>query len=188
MSVWRNMMNYLGLGPDDAYDDYDAPMEPERPTARPTRAPSYAADLEGNSVRTIPPRPGGPREAHGVAPRGSVMGPDEMPSVSVKPRPASTTVRTVSSPNAKPSTVRPRRFEQAQEVADRFKEGQPVIVNLQEIERDLSRRLIDFCSGLCYGLGGRMERVASGVYLLTPATADLSDEDRQAITEHGFNA
>ncbi len=104
----------------------------------------------------------------------------------MKPRVSSSTVRTVPSAQAKPATVRPRRFEQAQEVADRFKEGQPVIVNLQDIERDLSRRLIDFCSGLCYGLGGRMERVASGVYLLTPTTADISDEDRQAITEHGF--
>jgi cell division inhibitor SepF len=105
----------------------------------------------------------------------------------VKARVSSSTVRTVpSAQQTKPSTVRPRRFEQAQEVADRFKEGQPVIVNLQDIERDLSRRLIDFCSGLCYGLGGRMERVASGVYLLTPTSADVSDEDRQAISEHGF--
>ena len=186
MSVWRNMMNYLGLGPDDAYDDYDAPMEPERPTGRPTRAPSYAGDLEGNSVRTIPPRPGGPREPHNGGQRSSMMGGDDAPSVNVKPRVSSSTVRTVPSAQTKPATVRPRRFEQAQEVADRFKEGQPVIVNLQDIERDLSRRLIDFCSGLCYGLGGRMERVASGVYLLTPTTADISDEDRQAITEHGF--
>jgi cell division inhibitor SepF len=186
MSVWRNMMNYLGLGPDDAYDDYDAPMEPERPTGRPTRAPSYAGDLEGNSVRTIPPRPGGPREPHNGGQRSSMMGAEDAPNVSVKPRVSSSTVRTVPSAQTKPATVRPRRFEQAQEVADRFKEGQPVIVNLQDIERDLSRRLIDFCSGLCYGLGGRMERVASGVYLLTPTTVDLSDEDRQAITEHGF--
>ena len=188
MSVWRNMMNYLGLGPDDAYDDYDAPMEPERPTGRPTRAPSYAGDLEGHSVRTIPPRPGGQREPHNGGQRSAGLAGEEAPSVSVKPRMSSSTVRTVPVGQTKPATVRPRRFEQAQEVADRFKEGQPVIVNLQEIERDLSRRLIDFCSGLCYGLGGRMERVASGVYLLTPTAADLSDEDRQAISEHRYDA
>jgi cell division inhibitor SepF len=186
MSLWRNMMNYLGLGPDDAYDDYDAPMEPERPAGRPTRPPSYAGDLEGNSVRTIPPRPGGPRDPHNGGQRMPAMGSDDASGVSVKARVTSSTVRTLPGAPAKPSTVRPRRFEQAQEIADRFKEGQPVIVNLQDIERDLSRRLIDFCSGLCYGLGGRMERVASGVYLLTPTSADVSDEDRQAISEHGY--
>ena len=67
--------------------------------------------------------------------------------------------------------VRPRRFDSAQEIADKFKEGQPVIMNLEATERDVSRRLIDFASGLCYGLNGSMEKVASGVYLLKPASA-----------------
>jgi cell division inhibitor SepF len=65
--------------------------------------------------------------------------------------------------------VRPRRFDSAQEIADKFKDGQPVIMNLENAERDVSRRLIDFASGLCYGLNGTMEKVASGVYLLKPA-------------------
>lgn len=73
---------------------------------------------------------------------------------------------------AEPTTVRPRRFDQAQEVADRFKEGQPVIMNLESTERDVSRRLIDFASGLCYGLNGSMEKVATGVYLLKPRAVD----------------
>lgn len=68
-----------------------------------------------------------------------------------------------------PTTVRPRRFDQAQEVADRFKEGQPVIMNLEGSDREVARRLIDFASGLCYGLDGSMEKVANGVYLLKPA-------------------
>jgi cell division inhibitor SepF len=65
--------------------------------------------------------------------------------------------------------VRPRGFEQAQEVADFFKIGQPVIMNLESADREVSRRLIDFASGLCYALEGSMEKVASGVYLLKPA-------------------
>ena len=48
----------------------------------------------------------------------------------------------------------------AQEIGDRFKSGQPVIVNLQAVDKDLRRRLVDFASGLCYGLEGEMERVA----------------------------
>ena len=62
---------------------------------------------------------------------------------------------------------RPRRFDQAQEVADKFKEGLPVIMNLESGRPRVSRRrLIDFASGLCYGLNGSMEKVATGVYLL----------------------
>jgi cell division inhibitor SepF len=64
--------------------------------------------------------------------------------------------------------VKPRRFDQAQELADKFKEGQPVIMNLEGTDREVSRRLIDFASGLCYGLSGTMEKVATGVYLLKP--------------------
>jgi cell division inhibitor SepF len=67
-----------------------------------------------------------------------------------------------------PYTVRPRRFDSAQEIADKFKEGQPVIMNLEAADKEVSRRLIDFASGLCYGLNGTMEKVATGVYLLKP--------------------
>ena len=70
-----------------------------------------------------------------------------------------------------PSTVRPRRFDQAQEVADKFKDGQPVIMNLEGTEREVARRLIDFASGICYALDGSMEKVATGVYLLKPPGA-----------------
>jgi cell division inhibitor SepF len=77
-------------------------------------------------------------------------------------------VRTIAAGAGEPSTVKPRRFDQAQEIADRFKDGLPVIMNLEGTEREVSRRLIDFASGLCYGLNGSMEKVASGVYLLKP--------------------
>jgi cell division inhibitor SepF len=68
-----------------------------------------------------------------------------------------------------PHTVRPRRFDQAQEVADKFKDGQPVIMNLVGTDRSVARRLIDFASGICYAMDGSMEKVATGVYLLKPA-------------------
>ena len=70
--------------------------------------------------------------------------------------------------SAKPHVVAPTSFNHAQEVADKLKVNQPVIVNLQNVDRDLSRRIIDFASGLCYGIGGQMERVANQVFLLTP--------------------
>jgi cell division inhibitor SepF len=76
-----------------------------------------------------------------------------------------------------PHTVRPRRFDSAQEIADKFKEGQPVIMNLEGADREVSRRLIDFASGLCYGLNGSMEKVATGVYLLKPLPLRGSQSD-----------
>jgi cell division inhibitor SepF len=61
-----------------------------------------------------------------------------------------------------------------------------VIVNLQLSERDLSRRMIDFCSGLTYALGGSMEKVAEQVFLLTPSNVDISPEERMRLQERGL--
>ena len=176
MSFFKKTMSYLGLGPDEVYDEYDD-YEEERPPRRSSYPPEQA---EGAAVRTIPAGRSTPQPSRG-APQ------EDLPAVSIRPRAQGSTVRTVaaSPQQAKPHTVRPRRFDQAQEVADHFKEGSPVIVNLQDVTADLSRRIIDFASGLCYGLGGGMEKVASGVYLLTPANVSVSAEDRRAIaTNH----
>jgi len=75
----------------------------------------------------------------------------------------------------------PRRFNEAREIADRFKDGAPVIMNLQSTDDTIARRLVDFASGLIYGLDGRIEMVANRVYLLTPANVDVSAEDRERI-------
>lgn len=99
-----------------------------------------------------------------------------------RPKPV---VRAVSA-SAKPHVVVPRTFNHAQEIADKFKASQPVIVNMQTADRELSRRLIDFCSGLCYGLGGNMEKVATQVYLLTPTNVEVSAEERRRLSERGL--
>ena len=75
----------------------------------------------------------------------------------------------------------PRRFNEAREIADRFKAGVPVIMNLQSTDDTIARRLVDFASGLVYGLDGKIEMVANRVYLLTPANVDVSAEDRERI-------
>jgi len=94
------------------------------------------------------------------------------------------TVRAVPIPKTtKPQVIIPRSFNDAQDVADHFKEANPVIVNMQNADRDLARRLIDFSSGLCYGLGGQMDRVAEQVYLLTPDDVEVSDEERERYAE-----
>jgi cell division inhibitor SepF len=106
-----------------------------------------------------------------------------IPNNEVTPSPAREVVRPRSAPAfARPNVVLPRSFTDAQEVADRFKGNQPVIMNLQGLDRDLARRLIDFASGLCYGLSGQMDRVAKDVFLLTPADVQVPDEEMRRIT------
>ena len=170
MSFWKRTMDYLGLGPDDAYDDYDldddyepAPRARRAPEADPRerRGPREDTGAEG-VVRTLPSRPTFPsRDFDPSQARRNA----ERDDSGVQPRP-----QRAAGGNVEPATVRPRRFDQAQEVADKFKDGQPVIMNLEGSDREVARRLIDFASGLCYGLDGSMEKVANGVYLLKPVT------------------
>ena len=103
-------------------------------------------------------------------------------------RPRTAVVRPLqTSSSAKPHVVAPTSFNHAQEVADKLKVNQPVIVNLQNVDRDLSRRIIDFASGLCYGIGGQMERVANQVFLLSPSNVEVSAEERRRLQDQGYH-
>lgn len=171
MSFWKRSMDYLGLGPDDAYDDYDLEEDYEQPPRgrRPdaeSRDQRQRDDTGGEGVvRTLPNRPTFPsRDFDPSQARRS----SERDDSGVQPRPQRNGRPSNGGGNSEPSTVKPRRFDQAQEVADKFKEGNPVIMNLEGSDREVARRLIDFASGLCYGLDGSMEKVANGVYLLKP--------------------
>ena len=82
--------------------------------------------------------------------------------------------------------VVPRSFNDAQQIADKFKESIPVILNLQGSDQELSKRLIDFASGLTYALDGGMQRVADKVFLLTPRNVEVSAEERARLIEKGF--
>lgn len=99
-------------------------------------------------------------------------------------------VRTI--PSSRSSTAssihksEPKRFNEARDIADRFKDGIPVIMNLQSTDDTIARRLVDFASGLVYGLDGKIEMVANRVYLLTPANMEVSAEDRERIAGAGF--
>lgn len=190
-SMWRRAMLYLGLGPDDEYDGYDGydradtsepelarpgPPAPNRYPVAPPQAhnPEREPQPAGSSgaVRTTGPKM--------VRPLGSGPDPAERPrTAAVRP------LEPVAS--GKPYVVAPSSFNHVQEVADKLKVNQPVIVNLQNVDRDLSRRIIDFASGLCYGIGGQMERVANQVFLLTPTNVEVSAEERRRLQEHGYH-
>ena len=82
--------------------------------------------------------------------------------------------------------VIPKSFNDAQQIADKFKDSIPVVLNLQGIDSDLSKRLIDFASGLTYALDGGMQRIADKVFMLTPRNVEISAEERAELIEKGF--
>jgi cell division inhibitor SepF len=101
-------------------------------------------------------------------------------------RPGRRPLEAVASASVRVHLVVPRSFNDAQSIADKFKESVPVIVNLQGTEADLSKRLIDFSSGLTYALNGSMQRVADKVFLLTPRNVEVSAEERARLIDRGF--
>ncbi len=80
----------------------------------------------------------------------------------------------------------PKRFNEAREIGERYRQGIPVIMSLQGADDAIARRLVDFASGLVFGLDGKIEMVASRVYLLTPANMEVSAEERERLVEGGF--
>ncbi len=188
----KKTMLYLGLGPDDEYDVYDDPPEavPDRRdhVATVTRvAPRASAPPPDNVGSVRPIRVGsGPSSSVGLG-AAAAMGLADSLEARPMPRAGSSVVRPIpreAQVQVKPHSITPLSFNDAQQIADWFKNPQAVIINLEAADRDLRRRLIDFCSGLCYGLGGQMERVADHVYLLTPTNVEVSPEDRRRLEHH----
>lgn len=89
-------------------------------------------------------------------------------------------------PSTRVSVIDPANFNDAQALADRFKRQQPVILNLQHADGELSRRMVDFCSGLTYALDGQIQTVANRVFLLTPRNVEVSAEERKRLAERAF--
>ncbi len=181
----RRAMVYLGLVDDD-YEDYE-PYEEQAHQPQPApmgaggrqslRTP-YAAEPDPgmSSIRTLPreaamPHPEAPVYGSGV---GTVR-----PQVVRPIQPLQT---------AKVHVLAPMQFQDAQEIGDRLKANQPVIVNLQGADRDLSRRMVDFCSGATYALGGSMDKVARDVFLLTPSNVEVSPEEKRRLQERGYRS
>lgn len=188
-SMWRKAMVYLGLGPDDEYDDYAA-MPDDRPLPPPPQqARTQQQSRPTGTVRPRPPASAGPvlstapetGEISAVRPvaappsgtRSAAMEDASKPRVRAVPRRQS----------VRPELVTPTSFNQAQDIADNFKAGKAVAMDLYDADRDLSRRLIDFSSGLCYGLGGNMEKVAASVYLIVPVGVEVSAEERALLAD-----
>ena len=203
-SMWRRAMVYLGLQDDDeleyggeyeSYGDYgDAVDEPPNRSRRDEPSEMRPARDTG-TVRTRPDDYGvtygadygaeyTPEAAPAQAPTPRAVPCDEPSGVSA-PRPS--VVRTIGPTTAaRVHVVEPQGFNDAQEVGDRLKANQPVILNLQGLPRELQRRLIDFSSGLAYAVAGNMQRVANQVFLLTPSNVEVSQEEKDRLQARGL--
>ena len=177
-SMWRRAMLYLGLGPDDEYDDY-GPIDDHSHVQQqvPSRyTPPEPPEPQISAVRPL---------ARESTPYGRPAEYEQPSGVTTVPRRNNPVVKPLVAQTAspKPYAISPVSFNEAQDVADKFMAGVPVIVNLQGVDRDLSRRLVDFASGLCYGMRGQMERVTHQLYLLTPAHVEVSPEEKRRLRE-----
>ncbi len=170
--IWNRTLVYFGIAEDEEWDEdgYVTNEELER---------SYGARERAN-VRRLQPRHGRDFDdwsdpEPSPAATAVMRPPTRLRGVEAAPSPASVKVH----------LVLPSRFDDAKQIADRFKDGIPVILNLQGADQELSKRLIDFASGLTYALDGGMQRVADKVFLLTPRNVEVSAEERARMLERG---
>ena len=168
--TWHRALVYFGLAEErDAYDD-DYEPEPE-PEERPReRAP----------VRRLPSVREGRRRR------------DDFDDIFADDEPIAASRTRVLRPvgngdsDVQVHLVIPRNFNDAQQVADQFKRKVPVILNLQTTDHELSKRMIDFSSGLTYALDGGMQRIAEKIFLLTPRNVEVSAEEKARLLDKGF--
>ncbi len=167
--TWHKALLYFGLAEDDRYVDDDSGeyVEPE-------------AELEERYRTRELVRRVGARKRDEI---DDIFADDAPPSSTRVLRPVGNG-RTAD--QVRVHLVIPKNFNDAQQIADKFKDTVPVILNLQGADTDLSKRLIDFASGLTYALDGGMQRIADKVFLLTPRNVEVSAEERARLLEKGF--
>ena len=170
---WHRALVYFGLADErDPYEEEEPAYEPEaeledryreRPNVRRLSSRRRRDDFDDIFADDDDPRAGRPTTVLRSV-RGSGNGRGEV----------------------RVHLVVPKSFNDAQQVADRFKDSIPVVLNLQGVEIDLAKRLIDFASGLTYALDGGMQRIADKVFMLTPRNVEISAEERAQLIEKGF--
>ncbi len=147
--------------------------------ARVQRDTSDVRELRGDRLHEAVEPPPPPRSESGLV----RPVPRDEPSPLVTPRPAVVRQPQTSSPV---HVVEPGGFNDAQELGDRLKANQAVVLNLRGLDRELQRRLIDFSSGLAYAVGGTMRKVDDQVFLLTPTSVEVSEEDKERLQARGL--
>lgn len=170
MGMWDRVKSRLGLSSDDEYYEEDEEYYEEEPpdAEAESRTRLYRTPAEPSGVRRVSREPDVDRAREATLRAvPSVDGPAAAAQVNVH-------------------ICRPKSYGEAQGIGDRFKSGTPVIVDLTLTDSDLSKRLIDFASGLTYGLDGGLQKVSDRVFLLTPPNVSVSAEDRRRLKDTGL--
>ncbi|MDO8880695.1 MAG: cell division protein SepF [Coriobacteriia bacterium] len=171
MGVWRDIKARLGFGDDD-YDEYEDYDEAEEGAEGYDAPPAYRSPYDEEpptSIRRVRREPDLDR-ARDAGRQGTVSPGPGMQAV----------------PQVKMQIVEPRAYAEAQAIADRFKSGMSVIMNLTMTDPDIARQLLAFASGLTYGLNGGLQKVSDKVFMLTPANVTVSDAQRAALRDRGL--
>ncbi|WP_338891657.1 cell division protein SepF [Rhodococcus sovatensis] len=151
---------------DDDYDEYEAPR------SAPTLAP-----IGGRASRTPS------MASRGASTRGNLAVDTRM---DVRAETRRSPVVDDGGPLSKITTLRPRDYSEARTIGERFRDGTPVIMDLVEMSNADAKRLVDFAAGLAFALRGSFDKVATKVFLLSPADIDVSPQERRRIAETGF--
>ncbi len=171
--TWHRALVYFGLAEDPDYQEPDL-YEPETGTHG-----AATTSYESPAPRATVSRLGDRRRSQ-----------DEIDDIfsDDAPAPRARSLRPVGNGGAdvRVHLVNPHSFNDAQEIADRFKRDVPVILNLQTTDAELAKRLIDFASGLTYALDGGMQKVAEKTFMLTPRNVEVSAEQTAQLVEKGF--
>jgi cell division inhibitor SepF len=170
VGLWRDIKARLGLAED--YDEYDEYEDAEELDEEYEPTPRYRSPYDDvpSTIRRVQREPDLVR-AREASSRGG----------QVTPGPGMQAV-----PQVKMHIAEPKAFSEAQTIADRFKNGMPVIMNLTGTDPDLAKRLIDFASGLTYGLNGGLQKVSDRVFMLTPANVDVTAAQRAVLRDKGL--
>ena len=150
------------------YDDEDYL---EENLAEPVRVGAQATANRGYAAYAEPPR-----AAEGAAP--AARRPYVFSQRSAQPQGAQ---QTYAQPNAYAGAprlllVRPDRFEVAADIADRIRERNAIVLNLENTQKDTTRRILDFLSGVTYALGGTVKRVSGNTFIITPSGMDFAGD------------
>src|ERR1044072_4118104 len=188
---WHRALVYFGLAEERAYvDEYAEEREQHeaRERQRARERPAAASERGPQREDTPRQRPNARRRAPRRPRRDDFddIFPDDEPRSARRPTTVLRAVQRARNGDVRVHLVIPKSFNDAQQVADKFKQAIPVVLNLQGTDTELAKRLIDFASGLTYALDGGMQRIASKVFMLTPRNVQISAEERAELIEKGF--
>ncbi|OBB59344.1 cell division protein SepF [Mycobacterium sp. 852013-51886_SCH5428379] len=211
MSTLHKVKAYFGMAPMDDYDDEyyeDDDRGASRSYARRPREDrfedeGYGRDYDRPSAREyddapafrggydeprFDPRMRGPREfERATSPRLGALRGSTRGALAMDPRRMAMLFEE-GSPMSKITTLRPKDYSEARTIGEKFRDGTPVIMDLVSMDNADAKRLVDFAAGLAFALRGSFDKVATKVFLLSPADVDVTADERRRIAEAGFYA